>query len=836
MDGFLPADYVPESPAVSDDPFSISTLLNLDGFSELCSPSYGFSPVNWATLPSPTDTSQLNNFNFGSSSSSMANTENDEIIPAEPRCLRDPSFSEKMLKALSLFKATPDGGFLAQVWLPVKQGDKLVLSTSNQPYLLDQIFAGYREVSRAFTFSAKESGGSLPGLPGRVFMSGEPEWTSNVAYYNPFEYLRVEYALNHEVRGCLAVPIFDSNARGCCAVLELVTMREKANFDVEMENLCNALQAVGLGITDIQTQQQSLTMYQISALTEILDVLRAVCHAHMLPLALTWIPYEGASIDEIHDPKISVMGKNMLRVQASASYVNDSRMQGFLHACAEHSLVKGQGPAGKALQSNQAFFCADVRTYDIGEYPLAHHARKYGLNAAVAIRLRSTYTGNDDYVLELFLPLNCRGSAEQQLLLDNLSSTMQKTCKSLRRVLDDEGITADVAEVDIPRGELTSSPSTDISYKNTQGTKQGTELADNMSFETQNVGANEQSQGPYRKQLKPRLPRNIEKKRSTLEKNISLSVLQQYFSGSLKEAAKNIGVCPTTLKRICRQHGVSRWPSRKINKVNRSLKKIQTVMNSVEGVDGSLKYDPATGCLVASVSSPDKPAMTITDTVGIDLMPMSSSHHHESKKLVSKVGRDDCSNDRNYIETSGHLNIPSTHKYETEGFPHDLCLESFNSQFTARSSISTVALDEINARVDASYAFAEHHHNSSSSTTDSSSSSALSCPSFCIGHKTKACPTVTVKATYKEDTVRFKLFRSSGCSQLFEEIGNKFKLPSGTFQLKYMDDEEEWVVLASDSDWHECLDVSGLMGFHTIKILVRDSGSVIRRSVSSNSI
>ena len=42
-----------------------------------------------------------------------------------------------------------------------------------------------------------------------------------------------------------------------------------------------------------------------------------------------------------------------------------------------------------------------------------------------------------------------------------------------------------------------------------------------------------------------------------------------------------------------------RWPSRKINKVNRSLKKIQTVLDSVQGVEGGLKFDSATGEFIA---------------------------------------------------------------------------------------------------------------------------------------------------------------------------------------------------------------------------------------------
>ncbi|GFP85210.1 protein nlp9 [Phtheirospermum japonicum] len=355
-----------------------------------------------------------------------------------------PSLNQKLQTALQLFKEGSSGGsMLAQVWAPMRSGDRKILSTYEQPCLHDQTLSGYREASRVFTFAAEPRADMFPGLPGRVFISKVPEWTSNVGYYNIDEFLRVQKALDHEVRGTIALPVFEGDS--CCAVLELATMKEIFNFDEEVESVCLALQAVDLSsIPPRQHHPQSLSENQKAALAEIKDVLSVICRAYQLPLALTWIPC--TYIESRDSVQVNVRGHNMLGsnkksilcIMESACYWKDQHMQGFVHACAGHFLEEGQGIVGKALQSNQPFFNSDVRGYNISEYPLVHHARKVGLNAGVAIMLRSAHDHNDDYILELFLPANMKDGMEQQFLLRNLYNSMQSLCVNLRQVSDIE--------------------------------------------------------------------------------------------------------------------------------------------------------------------------------------------------------------------------------------------------------------------------------------------------------------------------------------------------------------------------------------------------------------
>lgn len=311
--------------------------------------------------------------------------------------------------------------------------------------------------------------------------------------------------------------------------------------------------------------------------------------------------------------------------------------------------------------------------------------------------------------------------------------------------------------------------------------------------------------------------------------------------------------------------------------MNRSLKKIQSVLDSVQGLEGGLKFDATEGLLV-SVGSVTKntdmgksfPFTCKNVSSGqSDAIPEPLTSFIDSKDTRVKV-EEDCLVDEkwladlNALYASSLMGERTTEELLTQNLDESrlAALDTWTSRpaslstmpwmtspkGTADSFLSKEVCDRWeqefscmkpetseskgNAMVD--------EHSQSSGMTDSSNGSKtiMSGSSSSSGNFGEKSPEkiiegicgdsgtkITVKAIYKDDMIRFKFEPASGCFELHEEVGKRFNLVTGEFQLRYLDDEEEWVMLVNDSDLQECVEMLSFLGTRTVKFLVRDSST-----------
>lgn len=162
--------------------------------------------------------------------------------------IRAVSVKKRLVQAVNHLKnSITESDVLVQIWVPVKRGGKQVLTTNNQPFSLNpncKNLQEYRDVSRTFHFAADEESKESAGLPGRVFLKKLPEWTPDVRFFKREEYPRVQHAQQYDVRGSLALPVFERGSGKCLGVVEIVTTSLKVNYRPELENICKALEVI----------------------------------------------------------------------------------------------------------------------------------------------------------------------------------------------------------------------------------------------------------------------------------------------------------------------------------------------------------------------------------------------------------------------------------------------------------------------------------------------------------------------------------------------------------------------------------------------------------------
>nr|KYP62016.1 hypothetical protein KK1_016532 [Cajanus cajan] len=807
---------------------------------------------------------------------------------------------ERMTQALRHFKELTEQNVLAQVWAPVRNGNRYALTTSGQPFVLDPHSNGlhqYRTVSLMYMFSVDGENDEIQGLPGRVFQHKIPEWTPNVQYYSSKEYQRLNHAQHYNVRGTLALPVFEPAGQSCVAVLELIMTSQKINYAPEVDKICKALEAVNLRSSEIleHPYNQICNEDRQYALAEILEILTVVCETHSLPLAQTWVPCKHRSV-LAHGGGVKkscssfdgcCMGQVCMSITEVAFYVIDARTWGFHEACVEHHLQQGQGVAGRAFLSHKMCFCGNITQFCKTEYPLVHYAIMFGLTSCFAVCLQSSHTGNDEYVLEFFLPPMITDFNEQKSLLGSILATMKPHFQSFKIAagveLEENGSVEIVEAINervhlrfesIPITQSSKSPPRhalpnmgealppepseqqimaycdDINDGGSLGDNAGGHIDQNTLLETKT-------------KKKP-----SERKRGKAEKSISLDILQHYFTGSLKDAAKSLGVCPTTMKRICRQHGISRWPSRKIKKVNRSLSKLKCVIESVHGAEGAFGLNSlSTSSLPIAAGSFSEPS-TSNKQIEMGEQFLGARTQSPEKLINDKVGtiQEIGTKGSNKLRTGsgsseGSAN-PTPHG-SCQGSPpneisptKDIFIAGNNEQcLVLRGSLESTLLSTRTSTPNRPTAYPMPNIVDTTEPqvpfvgqllegAGSSKDLRNLCPSadaVLEDQVPEACrmnpqrvKSVTIKATYKEDIIRFKVSLDCGIVELKEEIAKRLKLEVVTFDIKYLDDDHEWVLIACDADLLECMDISSSSGSNIIRLVVHDILSILGSSCESS--
>ncbi|KAF9664492.1 hypothetical protein SADUNF_Sadunf16G0024400 [Salix dunnii] len=199
-----------------------------------------------------------------------------------------------------------------------------------------------------------------------------------------------------------------------------------------------------------QISQGSL-MNQIAASAKLFDILEYLCHLYELPVAVTWISYNRG------------WNKRILCIDYSACYTLVPYVEEYVGDYAHHHLEEGQGVAGKALQSN-----IHIQHDDDDEFLDSDNERIF--SASFAIRLTSTHSCKDDYVLEFFLPEDMKEISEREHLINKVLRTLQKKCLESWKVwvrelnearLDDErtsNITHEALEQDVQEQYAIAAP------------------------------------------------------------------------------------------------------------------------------------------------------------------------------------------------------------------------------------------------------------------------------------------------------------------------------------------------------------------------------------------
>ncbi|KAF7151172.1 hypothetical protein RHSIM_Rhsim02G0245700 [Rhododendron simsii] len=331
---------------------------------------------------------------------------------------------------------------LVQFWAPKRTLEgRTLLTTQFQPFALSATYfrdtinklCSYRmgmcrEYNNCFYVDA-ESGEEQLGLPGRVFLYKLPEHAPDVEHYTLKEYPQRDLALRCGIFESWALPVFEQSSHTCVGVLEIAYILLDENFswhDKEfLGRMYDIFQKFGLrcfdGYEHCEIRDGDKNKARTTAFHELDMLYESVCEIHELPLALIWVSCHSCN----H------LLQSQLQFCDEEDYDGSFDLNDFKIVSTVCPLRKGQ-VAGRILSFPNLLYCSDVKQFHIDEFPLVPYARCCKLRGWFTMCLQSSYTGDELYVLEFFLPESTENDENILTKLRLILGTMEENFKTFK--------------------------------------------------------------------------------------------------------------------------------------------------------------------------------------------------------------------------------------------------------------------------------------------------------------------------------------------------------------------------------------------------------------------
>nr|XP_043610490.1 protein NLP6-like [Erigeron canadensis] len=232
---------------------------------------------------------------------------------------------------------------------------------------------------------------------------------------------------------------------------------------------------------------------------------------------------------------------------------------------------------------------------------------------------------------------------------------------------------------------------------------------------------------------------------------VTPQTIRQYFGMPIGEASRSLGVSRSTLKRVCRELSIPRWPFPQRNK----------------------KYG-SFGIYTA-----------VLLLIGVKRWSCSSGRHGFSAKWWI------CGKHKALAFKSN----PSDESETVNPFskPHQTCIGIYEAAYLL------LGLKRWRKRTVVKHAMPCNDYIIDGQISNIINIVDVSPKMNVVNYSDTSM--VTVKATYRDDTVKFKFPLSSGLLKLKDQVAQRIKLQTTRFHLKYRDEDDDLILLACDEDF-----------------------------------